>query len=298
MQMQVPGRILLAATLAAALLTADSLLAAQEPTTRCDPPAGSLASLTRAQKKAFMESQNAFIANHYSDALGELRNLLAQLPQDTSAQRAMAERTAEATIYAGEQTYAISLLKPIESRDGSDCPARTLLARAYAEQGQSVERDAEIAALNELHKQAPESPTGKLDAFLLEQHSLKGGGAVTIAYFLRPAPPHNTHLLAQIFDASGSPMLHIELDSDDGDQVYFKETHPDLAAKGDRRYSLDGILDKALPGYTSDDRHALIQFYDGEPSYDTVRERILAMADRAVGFDPKQLPRNAPVPGK
>ena len=77
-------------------------------------------------------------------------------------------------------------------------------------------------------------------------------------------------------------MLHIELDSDDHDQVYFKATHPDLAAKGEREYSLDAFLDKALPGVTSDQQHALIQFFDGAPSYDTVRERILAIADRST----------------
>ena len=283
--MPVPSKLLLATALTAGSLAAHANPAAQEPTTRCDPPPGSLSSLTRAQKKAFMDSQNAFIANRFADALGELRSLLAQLPPDTPAQSAMAERTAEAAVYAGEQTYAISLLKPIEARNGSDCPARTLLARAYAEEGRSAERDAEISALTALHKEAPESPAGKLDAFLLEQHSLKGGGAVTIAYFLRPAAPHNTHLLAQIFDASGSLMLHIELDSGDSDQVYFRETHPDLAAKGDRQFSLDAFLDKAVPGDTSDDRHALIQFFDGAPSYDAVRERILAIAERSAKPD-------------
>ena len=296
--MHVPGRILLASAFAAATLTAHIGLTAQEPVTRCDPLAGSLSSLTRTQKKAFMESQNAFIANHYADALGELRSLLAQLPQDTPEYGAMAERTAEAAIYAGDQTYAITLLKPIEARDGGDCPARTLLARAYAEEGQSAERDAEIAAISQLHKQAPESSAGKLDAFLLEQHSLKSGGAVTIAYFLRPAAPHNTHLLAQIFDASGSLMLHIELDSDDPDQVYFRQIHPDLAAKGDRRYSLDAFLDKALPDNTNEDRHDLIQFFDGAPSYDTVRDRILAIAERAVEYERKQSPQDAPAQEK
>ncbi|MGA7342653.1 MAG: hypothetical protein WBE72_19330 [Terracidiphilus sp.] len=89
-------------------------------------------------------------------------------------------------------------------------------------------------------------------------------------------------------------MLHVELDSDDGDQVYFRQTHPDLAAKGDREYSLDAVLDKAMPGVTSDQQHALIQFYDGEPSYDTVRDRILAIAGHAVEFERNEPPQNAP----
>lgn len=282
--MPVPSKMFLAAALTARSLTVQAGLTAQEPTTRCDPPPGSLSSLTRAQKKAFMDSQNAFIANRYADALGELRSLLAQLPPDTPAQSAMAKRTAEAAIEAGERTYAISLLTPIEERDGSDCPARTLLARAYAEEGRSAERDAEIGALTALHKEAPKSPAGKLDAFLLEKHGLKGGGAVTIACILRPWGPHNSHLLSEIYDASGSLILHIELDSDDGDQVYFREIHPDLAAKGDRRFSLDAFGPRTLPNSTND--HALIQFFDGAPSYDAVRERILAIAERAAKSDP------------
>lgn len=280
--MPVPLKWFLAAVLTAGTLTAPASLTAQELTTRCDPPPGSLGRLTQTQKKAFMESQDMIIVGRYADALAELRGLLAQLPQNTPAQSAMAERTAEAALEARDRAYAISLLKPIEEHDGSDCLARTLLARAHAENGQSAERDAEISALTSLHKQAPKSPAGKLDMFLLEKHSLKGGGSVTIWYALRPWGPHNTHLSAEILDASGGTILHIELDSDDGDQVYFRQIRPDLAAKGDRRFSLDLFEpDRTLPDGKIDHPHALIQFFDGLPSYDAVRERILAIAERS-----------------
>jgi hypothetical protein len=93
--------------------------------------------------------------------------------------------------------------------------------------------------------------------------------------------PHNTHLTAQIDDASGAMVLRIELDSDDPDQVYFKQIHPELAARGERRYSLDAFAsDKLLPDSKAD-HHELIQFFDGAPSYDVVWERILAMANAA-----------------
>lgn len=268
--------LLVAATLAAAAFN----LAPQDLTTRCDPAPGSLASLTKAQKKAFMQSQDAFIAGHFADALSPLRDLLAQVPPDTPAQIALAERTAEAAIEAGQQPYAISLLKPIEARDDRDCPARTLLARAYAETGASSDRDMEISALTALHQQGPDSPTGKLDIFLLEQRPLKPGGVVRIWYALRPFPPFSTHLYAQVLSASGSPIIGIELDSYDGDQVYFRQKHPDLAAKGERAYSLDAF--KPDP-FTPGSQHALIQFYDGAPSYDVVRKQILTLAERAAG---------------
>jgi hypothetical protein len=238
-----------------------------------------LSQLSKAQKKTFMHSQNIFVAGHFADALGELRGLLAQVPPNTPAQTALAERAAEAAIEAGDQAYAITLLKPIEARDGNDCLARTLLARADAETGQSAERDAEINTLMEMHKQDPGSPAGKLDGFELEKHMLKGGGGIAIGYLMHPTGPHNTHLTAEIVDASGNPVLLIELDSDDPDQVYFREVHPDLAAKGDRRYSLDAFASDKLLRDSKADHHKLIQFYDGMPSYDVVRERILATAN-------------------
>jgi hypothetical protein len=280
--MPIPSTWLLATALAAGVLTAPSSLVAQDLIMRCDPVAGSLGPLSRSQKDAFMRSQDTFLAGHYADARDQLRGLLAQMPHHTAAYTTIAERTAEAAIYAGDRAYAISLLKPIEEHDGNDCPARTLLARAAAENGLTAERDAEITALTALHKQAPDSSIGKLDGFLLEQHGLKNGGNVAISYALRPWGPHHTHLSADIVDPSGDVILRIELDSDDPDQVYFRETHPELAAKGGRRFSLDAFAsDKVLPDPKAD-HHQLIQFFDGEPSYDTVRERILAIAERSA----------------
>ena len=123
--MSVPLKLFLTTALMAGSLTAQTSPTAQQLTTRCDPPDGSLARLTRTQKKAFLESQDMLLAGHYGDALAKLRGLLAQLPQNTQAQNAMAERTAEAALWAGDRAYAISLLKPIEEHDGSDCRSRT-----------------------------------------------------------------------------------------------------------------------------------------------------------------------------
>jgi predicted Zn-dependent protease len=133
--MPVPLRLFLATALTAVSVAAQTTLSESQLVTRCDPPPGSLGRLTRNQKEGFQKSQDMFVSGHYADALGELRGLLAQLPQNTSAQRAMAERTAEAALEAGERAYAISLLKPIEERDGNDCSARTLLARALRRTG-------------------------------------------------------------------------------------------------------------------------------------------------------------------
>lgn len=271
--MLITSRLLRATVLLSGMLIIQTSLAAQVPTTRCDQAPGSLGQLNRSQKKAFLKSEDMLDAGRYADAFRELRGLLAQLPQDSPVQHVMAEMTAEAALFAGDRAYSITLMKPIEEHDGSDCLARTLLARAYAENGQAVEREAEISALTALHKQAPESPVGKLDFFLLEQHSLKSGGTVGIWYALQPWGAMKTHLYAQVLDASGKATLTIQLNSDDGLQVYFKEKHPDLAAKGERQFSLDVSDGKA-------DHSGALQFFDGKPTYETVRERIIAIAER------------------
>jgi hypothetical protein len=268
---EVPLILFLVTALAAVSLSAQVTVAGQELTTRCDPPDGALARLNKVQKNAFLKSQDMFIAGRYAEALGALRDLMAQVQQNTLTQTALAKRAAEAAIEAGERAYAISLLKPIEERDDSDCLARTLLARSYAEGGRSSERDAEISALTELHGKAPKSPAGKLDVFELEKHSMKGGVIVGILYALRAWGPHHTYLYSEIIDASGKMILRIELNSDDPDQVYFREIHPELAAKGERRFSLDAFGPE----------HALVRFFDGRPSYDDVRQLILAIAARS-----------------
>jgi hypothetical protein len=265
------SRLLRATVLLSALLVIQTNLAAQGPTTRCEQAPGSLGELNQSQKKIFLKAEDMLAAGHYSDALRQFRGLLSQIPQNTPGQSVMAELTAEAALFAGDRAYAITLLKPIEEREGGDCLARTLLARAYAENGQTAERDAEISALTELRKQAPESPIGKLDFFLLEQHSLKSG-TVGIWYALRPWGAMNTHLYAQVVDGSGEATLTIQLNSDDGLQVYFKEKHPDLAANGERQFSLDAALPDGTGG--------AIQFFDGAPTYDSLRDRILTVAER------------------
>ena len=124
------------------------------------------------------------------------------------------------------------------------------------------------------HRESRHLPAG--------ERSLKGGGpSRSLTFSARGSS--QSHLLAQIFDASGKQMLHIGLDSDDGDQVYFKEAHPDLAAKGDRRYSLirSGQGRARHHQRPTARPHTVLR---RRADYDAVQDRILGMAERAVEF--------------
>src|ERR1700742_4835481 len=142
--MPAPAKWFPAAVLMLGMLAASLSLSAQQLTTRCGPPDSSLARLNKNQQKMFTDSQRLFAAGSRDDALTALRALLEQLPLNTPAKKAVAETAAELALETGDRAYAISLLQPIAKQDGGACAARALLARAYAENGQSAERDAEI----------------------------------------------------------------------------------------------------------------------------------------------------------
>ena len=60
--MPAPLKLFLAIALTAGSLTAQASLAAQQLTTRCDAPPGSLGRLTRTQKKVFMAAEGSHVA--------------------------------------------------------------------------------------------------------------------------------------------------------------------------------------------------------------------------------------------
>jgi tetratricopeptide (TPR) repeat protein len=73
------------------------------------------------------------------------------------------------------------------------------------------------------------------------------------------------------FGEENKPTDYIECESDDVDQAFFKEKHPDLAAAGKRSFSLDFYSNEG-----NGQMQALIKFYpDGEPTYETVRADAL-----------------------
>ncbi len=65
---------------------------------------------------------------------------------------------------------------------------------------------------------------------------------------------------------------YYDLESDDADQAFFKIDHPKLAAKGERRYSLDS--------YPKPRAQALMGFYDGEPTYETLRAIVAKSGEK------------------
>lgn len=154
-----------------------------------------------------------------------------------------------------------------------------MLARIYAETGQKQKRDAEIAHLVDLHKRAVSPQIARLQQFLLERIPT-ANGSIRIWYSLEPWGQYKTYIFSRVYDKTGQQILRITLESSDFDQPLFAKQHPDLAAQGVRLFSLDGYGQaQKLPNGGSTFTHMTFGFYNGQPAYDSIRERMIQIAE-------------------
>ncbi len=235
-------------------------------------PAGS------AQDQEFAAARKAFGSGDYAAALGDFKKLMAEQPDNVVYKKF----ASEAALNTGGAAFVLETLPPVEAADGKDWQARLLLARAYAETanepGHKEKRDAEIAAVRKLYAEDPNSALGKLRDFKVETvHE----GNTTVEFYPAFVPwgPYHVHLIARTFDEAKRAGLRITLESGDGDQALFAKQHPAESAAGLRGYSLDGYgPDQTGPNGEHIQTHYTFAFFVGEPSYDVVRERVLAVA--------------------
>jgi tetratricopeptide (TPR) repeat protein len=100
----------------------------------------------------------------------------------------------------------------------------------------------------------------------------------TVRAFYKLYGHYNTRYVFLHFGADGKLSDYIQCESDDIDQVSFKQAHPKEAAAGERSFSLDtyAISEKGSS-------QGLIKFYsDGEPTYETVRADALKVLEGNV----------------
>jgi tetratricopeptide (TPR) repeat protein len=244
-----------------------------------DRPTDVTAQFSPDQRGLYNTGLECFRSESFPEALAAFRKLLPQLTPGTPGQVHVAKFAAEAAIDAGDRQYALDLLKPIEAADPNDWQASCLLARVYAEKGEKEPRDAEIAHAIDLHKRAVSPQIAKMQQFLLERIPL-ASGSVRVWYSLEPWGQYKTYLFARVYDGAGQQAFRVSLESADFDQPLFAKDNPDLAAKGVRLFSLDGYGNpQKLPNGNSSFTHATFGFFKGQPSYDSIRERIVKIAE-------------------
>ncbi len=250
----------------AIMLGGSLLCAAQQPAA---PP------LTVEQQTLFDAAKKDFSEHHPELALQKMKQLHTMVPDNST----LTVGTAETAVIVGEYAYAFSLLKPWIATHPEDWFALEWLARAYAETGNTAERGKTIAAVFKLHETTTNEQFKRTDRFVIERVKLSDG-YLDIYYALTPFSLYHIYMLGRQVDANNALVRQITLESNDIDQIGFAKEHPEMAAKGMRRFSMDTYsASKPGPNGTATQTQALIGFMDGQPSYDETKARMLKVAN-------------------
>jgi hypothetical protein len=231
------------------------------------------ARLTAAQKQQFDAAKKAHVAHQYSEALAGFKALLQDLPGDSL----LMKYASDSALQMGDSTYALGVLKPLVLQNVEDWQAVAMLARAGAESGDTHTRDAAMVNMAML-RQHGITPSNMTD-YVVERIKV-GENAMTIRRYLVPWGLYQVYYIGQVADAKGVTYLRIALESSDGDQKVFVKEHAKEAAAGLREFTLDAYQETGLnQAGQRTQTHYTYKFFMGQPSYDTVREEFLNVAN-------------------
>ena len=215
-------------------------------------------------------------------ALEGLRPALAAYPNDLRVLR----YSGQAAVLAKQYTEALELdTRALAQHPNQPWPIRLGRMQAEAELGRWSEFDADLLALRTAKKAGTDHALDGSSGFIIDEFELNGSPVQAVVYPLLAGRFHTLYRFLLAKPAEAPPQAtatanpagpcanpnfrpYIDVESDDIDQVHFAKDHPDLAAKGERSYSLDTYPKPCTQG--------LIRFYnDGEPSYETVRADVM-----------------------
>jgi hypothetical protein len=242
------------------------------PVSQRETTEGLVAKLNPQQKQRFDEAGKLFGGQHYAEALPIYKQLLVELPADAM----LSKFASEAAVNSGDAGYALTTLKPLAAADPDDWQFAALLTRACAESGDTACRDSGIAHMLDLRHRGV-TPLGMRD-YIVERVKV-GENTLIIRTSLEPWGNYKIYAMGQVLNSSGLRFLHASLESSDFDQPLFAKEHPEEAAKGIRRFSLDGYLETGTNGQGQRTQtHVTYKFFDGQPSYATLREDFIQIA--------------------
>ena len=208
---------------------------------------------------------------------------LAAFPDDFEVLRDTASAAAE----ANQSEKALELFnRALTKHPAQPWPLRLSVLQLEAKLNRWADFDRDLTTLRAAKKSGDDHQLDSSNGFLIDEFDagathvqavvfpLLAGRFHTLYRFLLPTPPQPSQDPGADASAKPDPCKNphfrpfLDVESDDIDQVSFKKMHPDLAAKGERSYSLDT--------YGAPCSQGLIKFYsDGEPSYRSVRADVI-----------------------
>lgn len=248
----------------AQVLTVPSQTAQQPAAPAAQPPNPDAKIDPQAEAKVVASLQ----ARDFDNALTGAKSILAGNPDSPKANKLVG------VVYLDQQkpSDALPYFQKALQLSPDDPTVHGLLLQAYAQAGDKAHRDEQRAILRGYHTDGKHPEFSQIPAFLIETIPV-GDKIIQATEFYEPNGDFHFYYRFNIFDNEGHIVGFIALESDDADQALFAEKHPKQAASGERRFSLDGYS-RAADGHVS---QALYSFFDGQPSYDALRDLVVKL---------------------
>lgn len=239
---------------------------------RIESPQDLISHLTPEQNQRFQNALRAFGHASYAEAFAAFKALLKELPGEP----VVSKFAAEAALNTRDLQFALRIVKPIVDAAPDDWQAAALLTRSCAELADVKCRDAGMAHMLELHRRGV-TPQNML-RYILERINI-GDNTLFLWASLEPWGTYRVYYLGQVLNAQQKIYLRSTVESNDGDQNDFTREHPKEAAAGLRGFSIDAYAETGLNSNGQRTQaHYTYGYFVGEPSYDVVREKFLAIA--------------------
>jgi hypothetical protein len=129
----------------------------------------------------------------------------------------------ESAINAGDNAFALNLLKPFTQTNPNDWQAVALLIRACAESGDTACRDLGMAHMLDLHHRGLLPP--RMQQYIVERIKV-GDNSLLIRASLEPWGNYKVYDLGQVSDPHGTIFLRATVESSDVDQAIFAKSIP------------------------------------------------------------------------
>ena len=241
----------------AVLLGASTLAAQQGTATLPAAAAASQAATPSATEQALADMRHG----QPQTALALLQKAIAADPNDAAANLL----AASAAIALYQPDLAVTYAERARTLEPENWKTHTTLVTAYAMAGKTQQRDAERAALRDLHTSGKEPDARQTSGFLLDAFKVGAYHVDAVEYFT-PVGKFHIYYRFLIRNAQGERVWQIDVQSDDFNQASWAKSYPEQAAQGQRQFQITGEGDGVRNDYRS---------FSGSPSYDWIKARIM-----------------------
>ncbi|MGC2636333.1 MAG: tetratricopeptide repeat protein [Acidobacteriaceae bacterium] len=217
---------------------------------------------------AFEGVQSSWNAGRREEALAKAQAIVQIYPDSIPAN----VMTGQILLDLRRPADAVAFFRKVVAAQPEDPHLHALLLEAYAESGDTQHRDDQRALLRRFHSDGKHPAFSLVRSFTIERIAV-GNLSVIASEFFSPEGPHRFAYRFDVSDTSDKVIEFIALAAEDRDQASPQHAAAGTAKPAARRY--------ALTRY-SQNEEALLGFFDGMPSYDELRARVIQTVHAAI----------------